>query len=118
MVSVRLVACAFLGLSGCATIVPGPSGAHGIGTTHFELSEPGYLDPYAPAPTPRRIPLQAPEAHYRLAAPFCFLYADTTKVGGVAVTNGAMNDALLAEAPAGSCGASLRGASHRFSFRN
>lgn len=52
------------------------------------------------------------DARYGLAAPFCFLYADTTKVGGVAVTNEGMNDALLAEGPPGSCGASLRDAAH------
>lgn len=54
----------------------------------------------------------AGDGPYRLAAPFCFVYADTTKVGGAAVTNDGMNDALLAEAPPGSCGASLRGAAH------
>lgn len=49
------------------------------------------------------------DAPYALRVPFCFLYADTTKVGKTAVSTGGMNDALL---PPGGCGAVLRGATH------
>ncbi len=49
------------------------------------------------------------DAPYALAGPFCFLYADTSKVGKTSVSTGGMNDALLS--PKG-CGAVLRGASH------
>lgn len=49
---------------------------------------------------------------YRLQAPFCFLYADTTKVGDQLTTDDGMNDALVVDGPPGSCGASLRGATH------
>jgi predicted dienelactone hydrolase len=89
MVSLRLAACAFLGLSGCATIVPGPSGAHGIGTTHFELSEPGYSDPYAPAPTPRRIPVQAWYPAQAADGGARELYLDDALVAGLAELTGA-----------------------------
>ncbi|MDP1823650.1 MAG: hypothetical protein Q8L48_10420 [Archangium sp.] len=49
------------------------------------------------------------DAPYALRVPFCFLYADTTKVGKTAVSTGWMNDAVL---PPGGCGAVLRGAAH------
>jgi dienelactone hydrolase len=56
--------------------------------------------------------LPPPDGTWRLAAPFCFLYADTTKVGRLAVTNEGMNDALLSEAPSGSWSAVLKKAAH------
>ncbi len=52
------------------------------------------------------------DAPYQLGAPFCFLYADTTKVGDTLTTDEGMNDALVVDGPPGSCGASLRGAAH------
>lgn len=54
----------------------------------------------------------AGEAPYRLRAPFCFVYADTTKVGEQLSTDDGMNDALVVDGPPGSCGASIRGATH------
>ena len=48
-----------MGFLGAKVTIPPPSGAHGIGTTRFEVSEAGYVDPYAPSPTPRRVPVQA-----------------------------------------------------------
>jgi dienelactone hydrolase len=56
--------------------------------------------------------LPPPDGTWRLHAPFCFLYADTTKVGRAAITNEGMNDALLSEAPSGSCSAVLKKAAH------
>jgi len=49
---------------------------------------------------------------YRLVAPFCFVYADTAKLGSFRLANESMNDALLSQAPPGSRGACLRGAAH------
>lgn len=57
---------------------------------------------------------QLPEAHgdYALKAPFCFLYADTTRVGQTSVTNEGMNDALVIHGPKGSCSAVIAGSTH------
>jgi pimeloyl-ACP methyl ester carboxylesterase len=46
---------------------------------------------------------------YALKVPFCFLYADASKVGATTVSTAGMNDALLT---AGGFGAVLRGATH------
>jgi dienelactone hydrolase len=46
-------------LLGKAVAIPAPSGPHAIGTARYEVSEDGYVDPYAPAPAPRRVPVQA-----------------------------------------------------------
>lgn len=56
--------------------------------------------------------LPVPNAPYALSAPFCFVYADTTKVGGTSITNEGMNDALAAAGPAGSRGACIVGSAH------
>ena len=53
--------------------------------------------------------LPLPGEPYALKVPFCFLYADTSKVGASTVRTEGMNDALLA---AGGIGAVLRGAMH------
>lgn len=56
--------------------------------------------------------LPVPDAPYALRAPFCFVYADAAKVGATVLPNEGMNDGLLADAPAGSCGLCLVGAGH------
>ncbi|MFO0600921.1 MAG: hypothetical protein U0228_36765 [Myxococcaceae bacterium] len=56
--------------------------------------------------------LPVPTGPYALAAPFCFVYADTTPVGATAVTNEGMNDALAAAGPPGSCGVCIVGSAH------
>jgi len=49
---------------------------------------------------------------YALSAPFCFVYADTLKVGATTVRTEGINDALALEGPTGSCGVCLLGAGH------
>lgn len=56
--------------------------------------------------------LPVPNAPWALTAPFCFVYADTTRVGATEVTNEGMNDALAAAGPPGSCGACIVGSAH------
>lgn len=56
--------------------------------------------------------LPTPGGPWALRAPFCFVYADAAKVGATVVANEGMNDGLLADAPAGSCGVCLTGAAH------
>ena len=49
------------------------------------------------------------DAPYALRVPFCFLYADASKVGAATARSEGINDALLTD---GGIGAVLRGASH------
>lgn len=56
--------------------------------------------------------LPVPNAPWGLEAPFCFVYADTTRVGATEITNEGMNDALAAAGPAGSCGVCIVGSAH------
>lgn len=53
--------------------------------------------------------LPQPGEAYALKVPFCFLYADSSKVGATVVRTEGMNDALLTP---GGLGAVLRGATH------
>lgn len=59
-----------MGFLSSKTVIPGPSGPHAIGTTRYEVTEPGYADPYAPSPTPRRVPVQAWYPAQKSSGPF------------------------------------------------